>query len=47
MTSSTHTHLSPLTDFIHDAYEQVVLSTDDAAAEAALKKFWSPHAEET
>ncbi|KAJ7889764.1 hypothetical protein B0H13DRAFT_2341349 [Mycena leptocephala] len=27
--------------------DQIVLPTDDAAAEAALKKFWSPHAEET
>lgn len=41
-----HAHLSSLPDFIHEAYEQVVLSDDDAASAAALKKFWSPHVQE-
>ncbi|KAJ6566093.1 hypothetical protein B0H19DRAFT_1066442 [Mycena capillaripes] len=46
MASSTHTHLSSLPDFTHEAFIQAVISTSDAEAEAAFAKFWSPHVQE-
>ncbi|KAJ6592576.1 hypothetical protein B0H19DRAFT_1055283 [Mycena capillaripes] len=41
-----HTHLSPLSDFIHDAFLELALSPDDSVAEAVLKKVLSPHVQE-
>ncbi|KAF7354263.1 hypothetical protein MVEN_01114300 [Mycena venus] len=46
MASSPHASLSPLPEFIHDAFIQII-STDDAVSEAALNKFLSPHVQET
>jgi hypothetical protein len=34
MSSSIHTPLSPLSDFIHEPISELIISPDDAAAEA-------------
>jgi len=33
--------LSPLSEFIHDVFEQLVMSSDDAVATAALNEFFA------
>ncbi|KAF7336369.1 hypothetical protein MVEN_02185400 [Mycena venus] len=38
--------LSPLSDFIHDVFEQLVISPHDADATAALDTFFAPNFEE-
>ncbi|KAJ6563022.1 hypothetical protein DFH09DRAFT_1159154 [Mycena vulgaris] len=45
--SPTDTTLSPLTDFVHDAFTEMLISTDDAVFEAALHKFVSPNVVES
>ncbi|KAJ7628138.1 hypothetical protein DFH06DRAFT_1141285 [Mycena polygramma] len=50
MTAPTHPSdptLSPLSDFIHEAFFDLAISTDDAEAEAALERVLSPHVQET
>jgi hypothetical protein len=46
MTSATHTELSPLTHFIHTAFNEVFISPDDSVSESALYSYWSPNVEE-
>ncbi|KAJ7617688.1 hypothetical protein DFH06DRAFT_1342834 [Mycena polygramma] len=47
MTLPTHPTLSPLSGFIHEAFLDLAIATDDAVAEAALERFMSPHVQET
>ncbi|KAJ6617314.1 hypothetical protein B0H10DRAFT_2190060 [Mycena sp. CBHHK59/15] len=47
MTASTDMQLSSLPDFVHEAFTQVIILTDDAVSDAALHKFWSPHVKES
>jgi hypothetical protein len=38
--------LSPLPDFIHEAFNKVLISPDDTVFQAALHTFWSAHVQE-
>ncbi|KAJ7141789.1 hypothetical protein C8R43DRAFT_1017210 [Mycena crocata] len=47
MASSTASILSSLPDLVHEAFVAAVIQPDDALADAALHKFWSPHVQES
>ncbi|KAF7341389.1 hypothetical protein MVEN_01875500 [Mycena venus] len=47
MSSTTDQVLSPLSDFIHEAFTKVLISPDDTVFQAALDTFWSAHVQES
>ncbi|KAJ7321558.1 hypothetical protein DFH08DRAFT_1085824 [Mycena albidolilacea] len=47
MSSTTDQVLSPLPDFIHEAFNKVLISPDDTVFQAALHTFWSAHVQES
>jgi hypothetical protein len=46
MSSTTDQVFSPFPDFIHEAFNKVLISPDDAVFQAALHTFWSVHVQE-
>ncbi|KAJ7633660.1 hypothetical protein DFH06DRAFT_1437737 [Mycena polygramma] len=47
MAAHTQNKLSPLPDFIHEAFVGAVISPDDATSAATLTKFWAPDVQES
>ncbi|KAJ7689253.1 hypothetical protein B0H14DRAFT_3176033 [Mycena olivaceomarginata] len=47
MSSTTDQVLSPIPDFIHVAFNKVLISPDDTVFQAALHTFWSAHVQES
>ncbi|KAJ6592562.1 hypothetical protein B0H19DRAFT_1055271 [Mycena capillaripes] len=42
-----HTHLSPLSDFLHNALIDLIFSADESVADAVVQKVFSPHLQES